>query len=64
MKCAYKDCNKNIPLSLQYECRCGLIYCRMHNHDHDCDYDYKSAFRKSLKNKLVKVEASKLDKIE
>ena len=63
MKCGYKECNHKIPLSLQYACKCGLIYCRYHNHFHSCTFDYKEEQRKKLEKEHPKVINDKINKI-
>jgi hypothetical protein len=42
-------------------CRCGNIYCMFHRLDHKCTFDYKKDYE--LKNKLVKVNGEKVNRI-
>ncbi len=63
MKCGSKNCNKTIALSLQYSCKCGLMYCRIHVNCHDCSYDYKLEQKNKLEKELEKVISNKIDKI-
>ena len=58
-------CNKklnNVYLSL-YTCKCANVYCGIHKNNHDCNFDYKLAEKKRLKNKLIKIVSSKVEKI-
>lgn len=63
MKCAFKDCKKNIPLSFQFSCKCGLMYCRTHTFDHGCEFDYKQEQRKKLEKEHPKLVVDKINKI-
>lgn len=63
MKCQYKDCKKTIPLSFQFTCKCGIMYCRGHFNFHDCDFDYKKEQLKKLEKELPKVVMNKINKI-
>lgn len=57
-------CNKKLGL-LPYTCKCGLDFCVGHIQPelHNCTYDHKSDGKDSLSEKLVKVVASKVEKI-
>jgi hypothetical protein len=65
MKCAFLNCKKKIPLSVQWKCKCDGIFCSIHKDAdmHYCTFDYK----KSQKNKLIhenpQVIAAKIEMI-
>lgn len=63
MKCAHKECKKNISLSFQFACKCGLMYCRGHFNDHECDFDYKKEQRRKLEQENKKIVVDKINKI-
>lgn len=63
MKCALNDCKRNIPLSLQFNCKCGVMYCRTHLHNHNCQFDYKEEHREQLKKDHPRLIVNKLQKI-
>ena len=56
------NCNKKIQL-IPFECKCGNIYCSKHRFDHNCSFDYKKYNQEKLKNKLVRIESQKIEKI-
>ena len=63
MRCAFKDCNKSVPLSFQFSCKCGLMYCRGHFNDHGCEYDYKREQKDKLEKEHPKIVVDKINKI-
>ena len=63
MKCAHPECRIKIKLSFQFNCRCGLMYCKKHFNHHDCNFDYKALEAKRLTKNLNKVVSQKFEKI-
>ena len=62
LKC--KFCNKKVGL-LGIKCKCGNLYCSLHLHaeSHNCTYDFKSDGKELLKEKLIRIDADKIQKI-
>ena len=60
-KCSY--CNKNTMMPIV--CKCNMTLCLKHRMPemHACHVDYREAAKKELAEKLVKVEATKVEKI-
>jgi|ETNmetMinimDraft_8_1059916.scaffolds.fasta_scaffold01552_3 hypothetical protein len=43
-------CKKKIKSIIPSECKCKLIFCRLHIHpdEHNCTFDYKEEYKKRL----------------
>ena len=63
MKCGFPGCKTKIKLAFQFNCRCGIMYCRKHFNDHSCSFDYKLEESKRLTKNLQKVVSNKVEKI-
>lgn len=63
MRCGFQECNAKIKLAFQFNCRCGIMYCRKHSNKHNCSFDYKTQEAKRLTETMPKVIANKVNKI-
>jgi len=62
-RCCYGDCKRKIPIVLQYECKCGNMYCKYHKFmkDHDCTFNYQETQSEFIRKNNPTVRAKKID---
>jgi hypothetical protein len=63
-RCFHDTCNMKLSLA-SFPCKCGNTYCPKHRQCelHNCAYDFKEAGKLSLSTQLIKVSASKIEKL-
>ena len=57
-------CKKKLSI-LDFECRCGNLYCSLHRlpEQHDCEFDFETLGKNILDKKNPQVVAEKIIKI-
>ena len=65
VKCAHNECNKKVPLGLNFPCKCEKVFCSKHRNfnDHSCTFDYQQHGKELLEKNNPVVVASKVDQL-
>jgi predicted nucleic acid binding AN1-type Zn finger protein len=63
-RCNLDGCRKRLGL-LNYDCRCGNMYCDKHtsSSSHKCTFDYKEDHLNKLQKNNISVKFNKIEKI-